>query len=212
MVQPVINGLSAPDSSLTRSAQELVRSLHPPALLNHVYRTWWFADLIGQKGAVKYDRELVYLAATLHDLGLSAVYETDKRFEIDGANAASAFLAKHDYPSDKTSLVWDAIALHTSIGIADQMQPEVALVHLGASVDVLGMHLSELTPSLVDEVMEHYPRLGMKRALMDAVAGIVKRKPHTAFGTVFVDIGKRHVHGFNCPNFCDMIEHAPFTE
>lgn len=210
MSQPAINGITAPDSSLVRSAQELIASLHSPVLLNHVYRTWWFADLIGKKRGLKYDRELVYLAALLHDLGLTAAHETDKRFEIDGANAARAFLARHDYSPGKAALVWDAIALHTSAGIADHKQSEVALVHLGAAADVLGMHLSELTPSVIEEVIELYPRLGMKQALVETLAGLVKRKPHSIFGSVFVDIGRRHVHGFHCPDLCDLIEHAPF--
>jgi hypothetical protein len=151
------------------------------------------------------------LAALLHDLGLCAAHTTDKRFEIDGANAASAFLARHHYPPEKNSLAWDAIALHTSAGIADQKQAEVALVHLGAATDVLGLHLAELTPPIVEEVLDLFPRLGIKQALIEAVADVIKRKPQTAFGTVFVDVGRRHVHGFACPDFCDMVEHAPFS-
>lgn len=212
MTKPiVINGLFVPDSAITHSACKLVRELHSPALLNHVHRTWWFADLIGQKRGLKYDRELVYLAALLHDLGLTGQNETDKRFEVDGANAAREFLAKHRYPQETASLVWDAIALHTSAGIADHKQPEVALVHFGAFADVFGMNLQELTPLFVEEVLEHYPRLGMKQAFVETLAALVKRKPHTAIGTGLADIGRRHVHNFNCPSLCDMIEHAPFS-
>jgi hypothetical protein len=213
MANPVIiSGLVAPDSSLAQAACELVKGLHPPVLLNHVHRAWWFADLIGKKRNLRYDRELVYIAALLHDLGLTPEHETDKRFEIDSANAATQFLARRAYPPEKVALAWDAIALHTSTGIADQKQPEVALVHFGAAADVLGLNLQELTPSAVEEVLEHYPRLGMKQALIETLAGLLKRKPHTAFGTVFTDVGTRHVHGFNCPNFCDLIEQAPFLD
>lgn len=55
------------------------------------------------------------------------------------ADAASRFLHAHDYPKAKTDIVWDAIALHSSADIAERREPEVALVHFGAHVDVMGL-------------------------------------------------------------------------
>ena len=205
-----IGGVTAPDSQLAKDAVSLVERIHSPALLHHVHRTWWFAEFIGKKRALKYDRELVYLAAMLHDLGLTPEHAADQRFEVDGADAASRFLKANNYPDDKVGLVWDAIALHTSAGIADRKQPEVALIHFGTHVNVFGLRLDEITPSLVDEILELYPRIGMKAAFTEALTEVVKRKPHTAIGTGLADIGHRHVHGFFCPNVCDMIDHAPF--
>jgi hypothetical protein len=211
MKSPVtIGGVTAPDSQLAQKAASLVAVIHSPALLHHVHRTWWFAEFIGKKRGLKYDRELVYLAALLHDLGLTSECMSEQRFEVDGADAASRFLEANHYPADKIDLVWDAIALHTSAGIADRKQPEVALIHFGTHVDVLGLRLDEITPSLVDEVLALYPRVGLKTAFVEALTAVVARKPHTAIGTGLVDIGRRHVHGFSCPNLCDLIEHAPF--
>lgn len=99
-----------------------------------MHRTWWFAEFIGKKREMKYDRELVYIASLLHDLGLSASHTADKRFEVDGADAASRFLLENNYPKSKADVVWDAIALHSLADIADRRQPEVALVHFGAHV------------------------------------------------------------------------------
>ncbi|MGF6483696.1 HD domain-containing protein [Paraburkholderia sp. JPY419] len=205
-----VGGVIAPDSQLAQKAASLVEQIHSSALLHHVHRTWWFAEFIGKKRGMKYDRELVYLAALLHDLGLTSQYAGEQRFEVDGADAASRFLEGNHYPTDKVDLVWDAIALHTSAGIADRKQPEVALIHFGTHVDVFGLRLDEITPSLVDEILELYPRVGMKTSFIEALTAVVARKPHTAIGTGLVDIGHRHVHGFSCPNVCDLIENAPF--
>ena len=38
----------------------------------------------------------------------------DKRFEVDGANAASRLLHTHDYRKTNINIVWHAIALHPS--------------------------------------------------------------------------------------------------
>ncbi|MFS2072245.1 HD domain-containing protein [Pseudomonas sp. CT11-2] len=206
----IIGGFSAPDSELARKAAFLVERVHTTVFLHHVHRTWWFAEFLGQQRGLKYDREAVYLAALLHDLGLTYEFAADQRFEVDGADAASRFLLENGYPESKAELVWDAIALHSSAGIADRKQPEIALIYMGAHVDVMGLRLEEITPSLVDDTLALYPRIGMKAAFTQAVAEVARKKPHTAIGTGLADVGRRHVHGFDCPNVCDLIDHAPF--
>ncbi|WP_260854429.1 hypothetical protein [Paraburkholderia sp. BCC1884] len=32
----------------------------------------------------------------------------------------------------------------------------------------------------------------------------------TAPDSGLADVARRHVHGFDCPNVCDLIDHAPF--
>ena len=211
MSTPVtIGGILAPDSQLAREAAALAEQAHSKVLLNHVYRTWWFAEFIGKKRAMKYDRELVYIASVLHDLGLSQEHAADKRFEVDGADAASKFLHTHDYPKAKTDIVWDAIALHSAADIADRKEPEVALVHFGAFVDVMGLRKDEIPPQLVDDTIALYPRLGFKKAFTEALAEVARKKPHTAIGTGLADIGRRLVPGLNIPNMCDILLGAPF--
>lgn len=206
----IIGGISAPDSELARKASNLVEHVHSKPLLHHVHRTWWFADFLGRARGLKYDREAVYLAALLHDLGLTEEFAADQRFEVDGADAASKFLRANGYAEQKAELVWDAIALHSSAGIADRKQPEIALIYMGAHVDVMGLRLEEITPSLVEDTLALYPRIGMKAAFTQAVAEVARKKPFTAIGTGLADVGRRHIHGFDCPNVCDLIDNAPF--
>jgi hypothetical protein len=175
-----------------------------------VHRTWWFAEFLGQQRGLKYDRETVYLAALLHDLGLTNEFSADQRFEVDGADAASRFLLENGYSKSKTELVWDAIALHSSAGIADRKQPEIALIYLGAHVDVMGLNIEQITPSLIEDALALYPRIGMKAAFTEAVAEVARKKPFTAIGTGLADVGRRHIHDFDCPNVCDLIDNAPF--
>jgi hypothetical protein len=205
-----IGGIVAPDSELARKAAGLAEHAHSEVLLNHVHRAWWFAEFIGKKRKMKYDRELVYIASLLHNLGLSEEHAADKRFEVDGADAASKFLHTHDYPKAKTDIVWDAIALHTTADIADRREPEVALVHFGAYVDVLGFRVDEISPQLIDETIALYPRLGFKKAFTEALAELARKKPHTAIGTGLADIARRLVPDLDIPNVCDIVLGAPF--
>jgi HD superfamily phosphodiesterase len=140
MITPVsVGGIVAPDSKLARNATALAEQSHSKALLNHVHRTWWFGEFLGTRRGMRYDRELLYIASLLHDLGLSERHIANKRFEVDGADAATEFLRTHDYPESKAKIVWDAIALHSSADIAERREAEVALVHFGAFVDVMGV-------------------------------------------------------------------------
>jgi hypothetical protein len=207
-----IGGIVAPDSELARKASALAERAHTKPLRNHVHRTWWFGEFLGRKREMKYDRELVYLASLLHDLGLSEDYASDKRFEVDGADAACKFLHDHGYPTEKADVVWDAIALHSATDIADRKEPEVALVHFGAHVDVMGLRVDEISPQLIDDVIALYPRLGFKQAFAEALAEVARKKPHTAIGTGLADIGRRLVPGLDVPNVCDLILGAPFVD
>ncbi|SCK11457.1 Predicted HD superfamily hydrolase [Variovorax sp. HW608] len=211
MEKPIlIGGISAPNSELTRKASSLVDRVHSTAMKNHLHRTWWFSEFLGKKRGMRYDREVVYLASLLHDLGLTSDYAADQRFEVDGADAASRILIAGGYAESKAQLVWDAIALHSSAGIAERREPEVALVHMGAHVDVMGLRIDEITPKLVDDTLALYPRVGFKAAFQEALAEVARRKPHTAIGTGLADIGRRHVHGLEIPDVCDLLDHAPF--
>jgi hypothetical protein len=205
-----IGGIVAPDSALARHAVSLIERVHNKSMLNHLHRTWWFAALLGKKRELTYDRELVYLASMLHDLGLTEEFAADKRFDVDGADAAVRILQQQGYPETKTRVVWDAIALHALGDIADRREPEVALVHMGAHVDVMGLWIDEITPSLIDDTLALYPRLGMKAAFTEALAQSAKKKPHKAIGTGLADVGRRLVHGLEIPNVCDLINAAPF--
>jgi hypothetical protein len=59
----------------------------------------------GIRRNLKFDSELLYVAALFHDMGLVDAYHTEtKRFEVDGADAAREFLRSHGIPEPKAGL------------------------------------------------------------------------------------------------------------
>ncbi len=207
-----IAGIRIPDTSLAIAATELVREVSSPALFNHVVRTYIFGEQVGRNLGMRYDTELVYIAALMHDLGLTPPFIGTARFEVDGADAAARFLAEHSVAADKIDLVWDAIALHSSNGIADRKQPEVALVHFGAAVDVVGAMPDQIPAEVVHQTLAAYPRLGFKKAFLEAIADVLRKKPETGFLTFMEGIGKRYIPEFQPPDVCEMILGAPYNE
>jgi HD domain len=158
-----VAGVRIPDSTLCNSAIDLLESSSPAFLCAHCLRTYIFGSLaVRSLGRSVADEEAAFCAAALHDLGLVPAYRRDNRFEVDGADAARRFCLEHRVPPERADLVWKAIALHTSPGIAMRMADEIALVHLGAGLDFLGLGLDQVPPQLVEEMLTKYPRMNFK--------------------------------------------------
>lgn len=202
--------ITIPDSELCMKATQLVEAASPKFLCNHCIRTYFFGGLLGQRNALKYDRELFYLGAVLHDLGLTEKFSGGQRFEVDGADAARGFVIEHGLSEEKAEIVWDAIALHTSIGIAARKQPEIALVHLGSGVDFFGLRLEDIDSETVEKVFEAYPRLGATKALQELLVSEITKKPHAAAFTWMADVGRTYIPGFVCSSFDDVVKNSPF--
>lgn len=196
---------------LAREATNIAADVEPPEIFNHSLRTFVFAELIAQARKTKHDAELVYVASILHDTGLTHRYMSEgERFEVDGANLARQVLNRHNVSARDTDVVWDAIALHDSGGIARWKQPEVLLVNAGVSAD-FGAYLPLLQRDDVVAVLRAAPRTGFIETFVDAVAAVAARKPEATGNCFVTDVGYRRVPGFHLTNFCDAVKDDPFT-
>ncbi|MFI2370153.1 HD domain-containing protein [Streptomyces sp. NPDC018833] len=167
--------------AVAESAYQRVRSVLRPAILNHSVRVWLVADHLGQQeGLGEREREALAVACLFHDAGTADAYDGPQRFEVEGADAASEFLAPYDWPASLVQKVWEAIALHTSPGIAERMGPLTRLVRLGVltdfgAADPLGVNYERLSASL-----GRFPRMDIEVVLGDAVVEQALRCPGKA--------------------------------
>ena len=129
-----------------------------------------------------------------------------------GADAADAFLKDEGVNAERREIIWDAIALHTSIGIASRKRPEIALVHIGAGVDVIGRGLENLPKNLVAEALEVFPRPDFNQAFLKAVVDTVVHAPQSAAMTWMEHIANAHVPGCPCPSLESKMKASPFNE
>src|ERR1044072_907733 len=129
------------DSKIAKKATRFVSEIMPQFLFYHSMRAFLFADALGKRDGLKYDRELLYLGAVLHDVGLSESFPGKHRFEVEGADAARALVLEHGLTEAKAEIIWDAVALHTTVAVALRKQPEIALVALGTALDASGRRL-----------------------------------------------------------------------
>ena len=93
-----------------------------------------------------------------HDIGLTQNYrDSQLRFEVDGANAARDFLRARGVDEASARLVWLGIALHTTPGVPEFLEPEVASVIAGVETDVLGIGRDQLPPDVLAAVTAAHP-------------------------------------------------------
>jgi cyanamide hydratase family protein with HD domain len=196
-----INDIKIPDTAIAKQATELVERCSPPFLLNHAIRTYCFGVAIARHLHLKADMEVFYLASIMHDLGLVDPHDrTDGSFEVVGADAAHNFVIEKGYEQEKADMVHEAIALHSAVGIADKREPEIALVHFGAGIDVIGFRMEDVAAETRDAIVNAYPRLAFKQAFSALIDEQAARKPAC------------HIAGHHRLGFVGKIKAAPFSE
>jgi hypothetical protein len=185
----------------------LVRDTESPLLFNHSTRVYYFGSLAGKRRGLKFDPELLYIGAMFHDMGLTPQHSSKSdRFEIDGANAARAFLRQHTISPQEIDTVWTAIALHTTPGIPQYMHPVVALLTNGVEMDVLGIAYSEFSDADREVIVAAYPRTEhFKEDIIQAFYDGIHHKPVSTFGNVKADVLADKDPKFQRMNFCSVI-------
>ncbi|WP_326746411.1 HD domain-containing protein [Streptomyces sp. NBC_00121] len=206
-------GVRVPDSKLAREATELVRDAASDLIYDHSRRVYFFGALQGRNRDLSFDPELLYIAAMFHDLGLGEPFHgSGRRFEVDSADEARRFLQARQVPEDSIRRVWTAIALHTTPGVPEFMEPEVALVTAGVEYDVLGIGYHDLTEADRAAVVALHPRPDFKQRILEAFTEGVRPKPETTFGNVKADVLVHYVPGFERGDFVRTILDSPWAE
>lgn len=172
-----------PDTPLAVRAVEYVHACETEPVANHSIRSYVFAVLLaeheGLKPSADYDPDLLFYACVMHDLGTSAKAEGRQRFEVEGADMAAAFLTGNGVGADDADLVWEAIALHSSPGIAERRGALAYLTRRGVGMD-FGMNADLVTDDQARVIHDRYPRLRMATALVDEIVRHAARGPLNA--------------------------------
>jgi hypothetical protein len=209
----IIAGITIPDTELVREATALVRRATDDTLFNHSRRVFLWGSLKAAARGLEVDPELAYVGGLFHDLGLTSAYATkDRRFELDGAEAARNFLLEHGRSEQEARDAWLAIALHTTPEVPLHLAPEVAVVTLGVETDVLGFDLDEITDQQRAEVLAAHPRPDFKNRILQAFYEGMADRPDTTFGTMNDDVLAHFDASFTRKNFVEVIQGNAWPE
>lgn len=174
--------LCLPDDPIVGPVLEIIRAEEPAPIANHSIRSYLFARLLARRDGLVIGRDVgeqaLFAACVLHDIGLSARGNGTQRFEVDGADTAVAILGPLGVLDDECSLIWEAIALHTSPGIAERRGPLTYLTRAGVGADFAGPAV--VTDDEAAAIHDAYPRLEMTTSLVDAIVHQARGNPAKA--------------------------------
>ncbi|KAI1773314.1 hypothetical protein F4818DRAFT_423877 [Hypoxylon cercidicola] len=202
-----IAGVTVIDTPTVRLAQEYTRNHSTEAVFKHQMRAWLFGSLIIAANETlrnTVDIEVQAVSALLHDLGWdmtpnSTVTTVDHRFEVDGAIASRKFLEKYgdeSWDARRIQLVWDAIALHTTRGIAYFKEAEVGLTSMGIAVDYDGPR-AEVPDPIYSRITTEYDNSDLVAATNETFTFFCAFKPAQTYDNQLQPWGERYVPGYN---------------
>ena len=175
--------LALPTGPLVDASLGLVRSTESQSIADHSIRSFLFARLFAQhEGALNdaaYDEELLFAATVMHDLGLGEHARGRARFEVEGADLAAGVLRKHGVGEADVDRVWEAIALHSSHGLAERRGLLTYLTYNGVFIDA-GRITDALADELHEQVMNAYPKPSDGPYIRDAIIAHGQRSPSAA--------------------------------
>jgi len=208
-----IAGIAIPDTPLVREITEYIRDTEDELLFNHSRRVFLFGALQGHRRGLQPDPELLYAGAMFHDIGLTEGYRTSTlRFEVDGANAARDFLLERGVAQAAARKVWLSIALHTTPGVPEFLDPEIALVTAGVETDVLGIGRSDLSSQAIEAITAAHPRPDFKNRILRAFNDGMKHRPDSTFGTMNADVLQHFDDSFVRDDFVQIILNNSWPE
>jgi hypothetical protein len=174
--------LDLPAGPLAEAALSAARESESSPVFHHSVRSFFFAQLLAARDGCladsDYDRDLLFAATVMHDLGTGGRAPGAARFEVEGADLAAGVLRQHGMAESGVDRVWEAIALHTSPGIAERRGLLCHLTRAGVGVD-FGRD-AEIAAAWAGQIHAAYPRLGMARALTDAIVAHAARSAAAA--------------------------------
>jgi hypothetical protein len=173
-----LTDLELPATSACRAALQVATEYCTPALLNHSIRAYLWAAGYGLERGIRFDAELLYVSAMLHDLGL--VKEFDNHvlpFEEAGGHIARVFGAAAGWPADRRQRAAEVIVRHMWDEVDVAKDPEGHLLELSTAMDISGRQTGDIPPDLRTDVLARYPRLGLGEEFVGYFEDQARRKP-----------------------------------
>lgn len=146
----------------------------------HSLRVFLLAEEAARQRSIPVDRELLLVAALLHDAGLyahrgSAPYVTGSRELVE------ALAREHGWPADRVRRCAAAVEEHHSRSAKWALGPEVELLRRADVAEVLGERVRPLgvDAAFLRDLDARVPRKGIVRHIAHEVLGELRHRPRS---------------------------------
>jgi HD superfamily phosphodiesterase len=167
-----------PRTAAATAALEVATAYQSPALLSHSRRVFVWAAAYGRQHDIRYDEELLFVAAMFHDISLVPEFDSHTiSFEEAGGHVARVFAAGAGWPTDRRDRLAEVIVRHMWPDVDPNDDPEGHLLSRAAALDIVGKNLDDFTPAFRADVLRNHPRLGLADEFLTCFRSQSDRKP-----------------------------------
>jgi hypothetical protein len=176
-----LDAIAVASSTVAAGALDVATAYASPALLNHSIRAYLWAAAYGDEHRIDYEPELLYVAALLHDIGLTAEFDSHTvAFEEAGGHTAWVFAAGAGWSVARRNRLLDIIVLHMRADVPPGVDPEAHLLQVAVSLDVSGRRPEAFPDAFKQQVLARYPRHGFGAEFVALCSAQAERKPGSA--------------------------------
>ena len=176
-----VAGVIVPDGAAAEAARLVSAEYSSEALYNHAVRSYAFGAAYARGHDLDFDLELFYVAALLHDVGLTNPFDSNALpFEEAGGHVARVLTAGFGWPMARRDRAAEVIVLHMRNDVSADEDVESHLLQVGTSADVSGLRVAEFDPQFVADLLAEYPRLAFGPEFVRLVTDQADRKPSSA--------------------------------
>ncbi|MFD8947836.1 HD domain-containing protein [Streptomyces xanthophaeus] len=169
------------DTPAGRAALQIASEYADADLLAHSVRSYAFGARYAAEHGLAYDAELFYVAALVHDLGLTAPFDSHTLpFEEAGGHVARVLTAGLGWPADRRDRAAEVIVLHMRDDVTAAEDVESHLLQVGTSADVSGLRVGEFGPDFTAALLAAHPRGAFGAGFLALVEDQARRKPGCA--------------------------------
>ena len=173
-----LNEIASPDTATALAANQVARRYCSSALYAHSVRSYLWGVAYAHREGLGFDSELLYVAAMLHDIGLTGPFDAHRMpFEEAGGQLAWVFGAAAGWPDDRCNRVAQVIERHMWPSVDPREDVEGHLLEVATGIDTSGRGLELVPTALQAEVITAWPRLDLATEFAECLRAQGVRKP-----------------------------------
>jgi hypothetical protein len=170
--------MPTPDTAAAVAADQVALRYCSSALYAHSVRSYLWGVAYAEREALEYDVELFFVAAMLHDIGLTRPFDAHEMpFEAAGGQVAWVFGAAAGWPDERRERVAQVIERHMWPTVDRDDDVEGHLLEVATGIDISGRGLDLIDVDRRTEVVRAWPRLNLATEFSECLRVQGARKP-----------------------------------
>ncbi len=156
-------------------------------LRNHCRRLYHLAMMLMTKEGVELDRNVAYLVAMIHDLGLVAEHLEGKTYLHRSYALFEQIVDGHDLGGARPDVLRECLLFNHRLRPIEGLSRQANCFRRAVQIEhTRGLARFGLDKRAVGEVFAAYPRENFDRVLVDFTWRVVKREPWTLVSGIFL--------------------------